>query len=380
MVSRQDVSIHGAVGGATAGPTAIQAAATFQAPVLSAYPPGAPGTYKPDNSTVGFVPAGQLTLTTYPTTGGPLGDIISSKVTVTTPGVDVSGYQFFCRVIIKAANITIRKSKIRGDIAETISADVALLDCTDSACVNMLLEDSHLIPDAPSLFMNGIRGHDFTVQRSNIDNVTDGIDTFNNANPGGNMAINILANWIHDLSGFGPDTPNSRPFTHNDCVQIIGGTGIVVRGNAFEGMLNMAIGQAQDDAFNPNIKQNPSPSNSVLQVTQNGGDVRGLIWDKNWHKGGSVTLNVSGQNGTAGNCGSFTNNFFDHDCYFQGGAAVNDGVPGAGGDNCVVFSSKLGFTFTAPAASVPTGGSGVVDPNGNNRFADNNNLIKVRLA
>lgn len=325
------------------------------------YPPGPPGSYDPGVSTVGYLPTGTA-LTAYPTNNGPFGSIVSGALNITTPGVTISGWNIAARISVKAADVTVRRNLIRGANAP-LTTDDSLVNCLNASVTNCLIEDNVLVPDFPSLFWNGIRGHHFTAQRNEIYGVTDGIDVMNPSAPGTQLSTFILANYFHGLSGFGPDTPNSRPFTHNDCIQWFGGTGLTVIGNHFEGFLDPAIGQASDSAWNPDFPQ--MNTNSVLQVTQSVGPARGLLFDQNWCHGGGATLNFSAAGNTAGSIGSVTNNKFGRDSYFQGGGAGVDGVYGSGGDNSVTFLSAGGFTFASTTGNV---------------YADNGHPITKRIS
>jgi len=337
------------------------------------YKPGVVGSYKPSTNTSGYAPY-HTHLTAYT---NQFGAISGGVLTITTANTTISGYDIPARIAIKANNVTIAKSYIHGD-ATALTADHGLVECVTAGVTGCIIEDSILAPSTPSYYWNGIRGHDFTAQRNNIYDVVDGIDTYGSV-ADADLHISILANYIHDLAGFSPDTPNSRPFTHNDCIQMAGGFDITVRGNFFVGFLDPNVGQANQD---PSVSKNVTPTvystNSILQVNQSStyGVTRSVVFDSNWLDGGATSINAAAGSMAAGNVGTFTNNKFSHRQYYQGGSSTLDGDYSVVRDTTVTFTSAGGMTFTAPNASVPFSG---LDPNGGNTYEDNGHTITVRL-
>lgn len=303
-------------------------------------PPPPPGTEKPGPSNTGPLARG-ITPVPYPLTGGVGGDIVSGVLTLLDSGIDLKGYDIPARVVYKNAGQKLRGCKIRGGAAVTSGGDVGLVDCSAAAVRDALIEDCELVPDNPSAWVNGIRGHDFTEQRNNIHGVVDGIDYFP-AVAGGVLNAFSLASWVHDLGGWGPDSIG-RVWVHADCRQCPGGTGLTIIGCADYGFFDPTIGQASNPAVNPNYPQ--MNTNSVMQVTQNSGNMRGLMWTDSWVYGGGASLNFDAKGGTAGLVGTLARIKFGHDQFFQGGPASGDGVYGSGGDNSVAFKSVGGLSF-----------------------------------
>lgn len=368
MASRQDVLLHGSNFGATVPATVISATTNIPTPfafigvnanatpvvipadafipVPVVYPPGPPGTYKPSASTTGYAAAGQGSLTTYPATGGPFGNIVSGVLTITAPGAVVAGWSISARCVYGADDITIRKCLLRGGAAITSGSDRGLVS-NDGGFANAVLEDCNLRPDNPTAWINGPRADNMTIARNDISRVCDGMDLYSNAS-GVSSNTFVYANYIHDLGGYSPDSI-ARPFSHNDGIQVTDGLNITVVGNNFQGFLDPAVGQANtsDNPFFPKFN-----TNSVLQLTQGSGIVTGLLFDKNWVDGGGATLNLIATGQAARNIGSVTNNKFGRSSYFQGGGSGTDGVYGSGGDNGVTFLSQSGLTYTSTAGNV----------------------------
>jgi hypothetical protein len=311
---------------------------------------------------VGVAPfvSGGLSLTTYPTTGGPFGNIVSGVLTLSTPNIVVSGYDIPARLVYGANNITTQQCNIRGGPPITSGGDHGLVE-NNGHFTGGVLKDCTLKPDNPTAWINGVRGDNLTVLRCDIINGCDGMDLFSN-NTG--VASNTVVEgcYIHDLIGYDPDSIG-RAWSHNDCIQITDGIGITVRYNNLQGFLDPSQPQDVDPTKAPNYPA--LNSNSVLQLTQGTGPVTGLLWDNNYQDGGGATLNLIATGQAARNVGSITNNKFGRASFFQGGGAGTDGTPGSGGDNGVTFLSQSGLSYTSTSGNV---------------YKDNGHPITLRIS
>lgn len=177
------------------------------------------GEYKPSDYTTG-VPAGTvLTNYTGPSTITVAGTIIDSKIV----SVDLK---------IQAANVVIRKSRIRGGTTAPANA-TGCIDANSNACFNLLIEDNHIEPQRPHYNRDTVVGHEYTARRNRTKRGTDGFGVF--AKPGGSPYANVTlqGNYVSDQTYFFPDVVHSDG-THNDGCQIQGGRGILVEGNRFD--------------------------------------------------------------------------------------------------------------------------------------------------
>ena len=191
----------------------------------SASPP-ALGSYEPSASTTGH--SGSLTL-------------LSGNQTITTAGTTIENRDITGKVIVQAANVTIRNCRIRGAGAE--SSNTALVFASSGSVSNLLIEDCTLVPDTPSVWWNGINGHDFTARRCNIYHTVDGCGLFNNSNPGGPINVTIEGCYIHDLSYITPDPNHTGDNqTHNDGIQLQGGSGAIIRWNSINAYYSATVG------------------------------------------------------------------------------------------------------------------------------------------
>ncbi len=201
---------------------------------------------KPDATNTG-VPKG-VTLTTFN------GDHNITKDNTTIDSEDVHGF-----VIIAASHVKITRSIIRGGVATQNGDGIRVKSGTD-----ILIEDVEVALDHPSAFLDGIGASNATIRRANIHGGVDGIKMSSNST--------LECSYVHDLSYFDSDPNQNGGPTHNDGIQILEGSNIHVTGNQLITAKNL---------------------NAAIQVTQDFGDVTGLIIDSNWADGGGCTFNIA---------------------------------------------------------------------------------------
>jgi hypothetical protein len=218
-------------------------ATTSPAPSAPAAPTGRPG---PDNT---GVPDG-TSLTVHE------GDLTITQDGTVIDSLDIRGY-----LKIQANNVIVRRSIIRGGYAPGPTA-MSLVSAYGSH-VNFIIEDSTLLAAHPSGYQDGLKGRNFTARRLDISNVVDTVQTF-----GDN--VTLTDSWLHGTTYYTPFPAVWDNQTHNDTLQIEGGTNIVVRGNRMEGAHNAAI-----------------------MVTQNYSRTSNVQVDRNWLSGGGCTVNLS---------------------------------------------------------------------------------------
>jgi hypothetical protein len=139
---------------------------------------------------------------------------------------------------------------------------------------------------------------------------------------------------------FAPDPNHSDRRTHNDIIQIEGGSGTKIIGCRLEGYNARSWPRMNPRTSDPtlrsaNIWAAPHPysasgrcvTTSCIQITPNVGGVTGLVIDGNWLYGGAVGINAAngsrhaGTNG--GHLGTIVNNRFDRTQGLQGGGGNN---------------------------------------------------------
>jgi hypothetical protein len=205
------------------------------------------------------------------------GNLVITKAGATYDSLDVHGF-----VDVRAPNVTIRRSIIRGG---TATGNRGLITNTTASATNLLVEDCDLIPTNPSVWLDGVKGANFTVRRVNIDGgVVDGVKVH------GNNVV-VEDSWIHDLSYYSSDPNQGGGPTHNDGIQVLGGSNITIKHNT------ITIG---------------SKLNAVMQVTQDYASTKGLSFTQNWVDGGTCSVKLNHSGSSMGPVTVSTNSFGSH--------------------------------------------------------------------
>lgn len=243
-ISVDDLAVTGPDSTSTPTPAPTATATPTATPTQST--PTAQG--KPSASNTGL-PAGTK-LTVYN------GDLTITKAGTVIDGMDIRGF-----VRVKAPNVTIRRSIVRG---ASTTAGVGLLMLTGSTASNYLIEDVTLVPSTPSVLIDGIKvNQPGTIRRVDISKTVDGISVY------GNAAITIDSSYIHDLTHYTSGDPNQGGgASHDDAIQIMSGNGIRITNNTLMGGYNSAV-----------------------MITQDTGTTKNVWINNNWIDGGGCSLN-----------------------------------------------------------------------------------------
>jgi hypothetical protein len=180
------------------------------------------GASRPNATNTG-VPAGR-TLRAH------MGDLV-----VTTPGEVVDGLDVHGSIVVKADNVVIKNTKVRGRSASYTTPLIHMKNGNR----NLTVVDSELVPDTRSPYLYGIIGWNFTLTRVEIQRVVDGVHII-----GPN--VTVRSSWIHNLNHFDKDPNAGGGPTHDDGVQIQSGHNLTIVNNAIDGGWNAAIQVTQD--------------------------------------------------------------------------------------------------------------------------------------
>ena len=240
---------------------------TTPAPTTPTTPRSTGSNVAPNASNTG-VPAG-TTLTVY-----------NGNLTITTAGATYSGLDIHGFVSVQAPNVTIKNSIIRGGVA---SGDIGLVQDVSNSATNFLIEDSELVPSNPSVQIDGIKGWNYTALRVNIHGTTDGIKMY-----GPNATLQD--SYIHGLVTYAHDPDQGGKQSHNDGVQVLSGTNLLVKGNTIVG-----------------------GTNTALMVTQDHGTTGTLAFNNNWLSGGNCTINMTPKPMKSMGAMTIDNNIFTND-------------------------------------------------------------------
>lgn len=232
------------------------------------------------------------------------GDIV-----LTTPGDVVADLDVHGRIVVKAASCRGDNVVVRG-LDTGIGFNSGLVDCTHANVSSFMLTNALLVPTLPSVWWNGVLGHDYTARRVEVAGTVDGFGIYNTHGP--EASVDIEDTFVHDLAFFAVDPNHGGGGTHNDCCQIQSGLNIRIVNNVWHGFLSTAVGDRGP------IRQ----SSSVIQVTQGVGQVGNVVIEGNDFDGGVVaTINLSSKPLPSMNFGRIANNRFGRNSH-MGNAVI----------------------------------------------------------
>lgn len=183
-------------------------------------------------------------------------------LTVTKDGTVIDSMDIKGRVVIKANNVTIKNSKIRGQE----SVYVGLIDAR-SGNTGLKVIDTEIFSEFRNPNTNGIMGGNFTLERVNIHDVVDQVHITTLGN------VQILHSWLHTNVHYENDPNWNGGPSHDDNIQLIGGSNILVKSSRIEGSNNAAVMAGQNNAA-----------------------IENLVLDGNLLGGGACTVNIAPKN------------------------------------------------------------------------------------
>lgn len=218
----------------------------------------------PDASTTG-VPAGTR-LTPHD------GDLVITQAGTVVDGLDIRGF-----VTVKAPNVTIKNSIIRGRAVTTGSTYYPLVK-NDTPGASVTVQDSELFAEHPSPNIDGLRGFDITARRLNIHDVIDDVHIY-----GDN--VTVQSSWLHDNLHYEKDPYHNGQPSHDDNFQIQKGRNIHITANRVTGSHSSGIQVTQDAGVVAdltvvgNFFDNGACSTNIAQKQR--GPVQGVLFKDN---------------------------------------------------------------------------------------------------
>lgn len=149
---------------------------------------------------------------------------------VRTAGQVVDGLEVHGRISVEAPNVTVRNTKV---IVPTDS-ETAGISNNNGNGAGMLISNVEVLAANAAPGVNGVVGHDFTLEDSEIHHVTDQVHI-----TGSNVIVRD--NWFHDNYHFESDPYQDGGASHDDSIQIIGGSNITIADNRFTGAYNAGV-------------------------------------------------------------------------------------------------------------------------------------------
>ncbi len=176
-----------------------------------------PTSGRPSPTNTGVRPGTQLTRHN--------GDIIVTKDGTHLDALDVYGF-----VVVRAENVKITNSTVRGGVSQFSQGLI-----TSYGNPGLVIEDVRLVPQNPSVMIDGLKGDNFTARRLHITGGTDNVIIH-----GSNVLIEDSYLENPNYFAHSPYQPNNGP-SHSDGIQILQGTNITIRHNTIVGAPNMGI-------------------------------------------------------------------------------------------------------------------------------------------
>ncbi len=208
-------------------------------------------------------------------TGVPAGTkltVHNGDLTITQDGTVVDGLDIRGFVDVRAANVVVRNSIVRG---YGVTSSKGLI--RNSGAGHLLVEDTEVFAGTPSYWIDGVRGYNMTLRRVDIHNVTDSVRVL-----GDN--VRIEASWLHDNLHY-TSVPDQTNGSHDDSIQIQKGSNLRFVGNNISGAYNAAVmfspglGPISDAAFTGNWIDGGGCSVNIAE--QGRGPMQGLVFRDN---------------------------------------------------------------------------------------------------
>jgi hypothetical protein len=249
------------------------------------------------------------------------------------PGVALTNYNSAATSAVTLSAGTYTNKRIYGEI--TWSGNVTLNNCellggntaltSDKGIINggsssnvghLTAIDCEIHSQVESNGRNGTQGKEFTLTRCHIYGVVDGVGILTLTSSGVQAAnVTVEGCLIEDLVYVYPDniTTSHTDGTHNDCIQIQGGSNILIRGNRLMGTSHKLAGTGTNPAKPYLLDGGRSWANGAGIIVQKQGTtyaVANCVVRKNWFSGGLAHVNA--KTASAGTW-TYTGNVHYHD-------------------------------------------------------------------
>lgn len=206
-------------------------------------------------------------------TSGTLTTTHVGNLVITTPGTTITDTLVTGWVEVRAANVTLRNVKI--EVGAALMGSYNPPTQAGIFCLfgygGLVFENVEIAPTNPTVNTYGIIGAGFTAKDVWIHDVVDGIQV-NTANGG---PITVLGGLIEKLRWYSVD-PRQTNGAHSDAIQIILGTGHVIRGVVIR-LGNGPAARTVEGAYSGGF--------SVIISPGGGGPVDDVTVDKVWFEG-----------------------------------------------------------------------------------------------
>jgi hypothetical protein len=231
------------------------------------------GDYKPAASTTGVYSLAALT--TH-----------SGNLTTTSHGQNIENLDITGRLIFRHHGVTVRNCRIQGGTPDSGDNSFGSVEHYSAQSPVNNFYDCTIMTSVSTVYAQaGIQGRDFNLYRCNVYGTVDGVKPqYSN--------VGVYGCYIHDLPWYSFD-PGHGDGSHNDGIQVAGGSTFIFRGNLIE------CGYKQ---------------NAGMMINEDVGATSNLTIDKNWFTSvdpaAKVGINVSQAGASAMASVTITNNKF----------------------------------------------------------------------
>ena len=242
------------------------------------------GTYEPDATTTG-VPSG-ITLTDYNS---------SSVNSVTIPNGAVITEKRIYGDVTFAGSAELYRCELVGGNNTITSGNTAVVNCNNTRTGIAKLTDCTIAPRKQSNGRDCILGKQYELYRCHLSGGVDGCGIYSTSTSNPACNVKVYGCLIEDLTYVYPDniTPSHKDGTHNDCIQIQGGTNIHILGNSLRGTAHALAGTGTNPDKPWLIGQGYNNGAVIIAQNNTGAGINNtLIIEKNWLRGGLSQFNI----------------------------------------------------------------------------------------
>ncbi|HLL61487.1 MAG TPA: hypothetical protein VK401_00435 [Propionibacteriaceae bacterium] len=165
------------------------------------------------------------------------GDLVITKADTRIDRLDIHGF-----VVVKAPRVKITRSIVRGGKSPRTAMGLV----TNYGQPGLVIEDSLLKPAYPSVYVDGIKGWNFTARRVHVVGNVDSIKIH-----GDNVWVE--KSLLENTTRFTSDPYQGGGATHNDNIQVMKGRNITIWMNTIRGAQNFAILGSANIGSTPNL-------------------------------------------------------------------------------------------------------------------------------
>lgn len=176
----------------------------------------------------------------------------------------------------------------------TLGSAIVKADQARSGTGRLILRDCEIWPQTPSYYIDGIRGNRLLIERCWIHDTTDGAVAYATTSQNSGVAnFYMYGTVIERLRYMYPDLEHSDG-THNDCVSVVGGKNINLKGNLFYGS-SVDLPGSGTNPTHPQIQASGNVNGQGILISNTVSNPLDLsvIIEENWFWGGNSQVAIN---------------------------------------------------------------------------------------